>query len=183
MKYMLMIHQGATPTPLDPEAWATLSEGEQQAIYAAYKAINEMPGVTPGNGLQAPETATRSRCRAARRSRLTVRSSRPRKRSTATSSMRPTTSTQRSSSRRGSRQHVSAARSRCVRSWSGSRPFARRGGRHGCCADRLRRRLRPRRGSRAEGPRDRRGALAAVISIDDSIRLEAIAGAISKRRT
>ena len=58
MKYMLMIHQGSTPTPLDPDAWATLSADEQQEIYAAYKAINETPGVTPGNGLQPPETAT-----------------------------------------------------------------------------------------------------------------------------
>jgi hypothetical protein len=58
MKYMLMIHQGTSPTLLDPEAWATLSEGEQQEIYAAYKAINTTPGVTPGNGLQPPETAT-----------------------------------------------------------------------------------------------------------------------------
>lgn len=51
MKYMLMIHQGITPMPLDPEAWATLSDAEQQGIYAAYKTINETPGVTPGNGL------------------------------------------------------------------------------------------------------------------------------------
>jgi hypothetical protein len=58
MKYMLMIHQGTTPTPLDPDAWATLSADEQQAIYAAYKTVNETPGVTPGNGLQPPETAT-----------------------------------------------------------------------------------------------------------------------------
>ena len=58
MKYMLMIHQGTTPTPLDPEAWATLSEAEQQEIYAAYNTINQTPGVTPGNGLQPPETAT-----------------------------------------------------------------------------------------------------------------------------
>jgi hypothetical protein len=58
MKYMLMIHQGTSPTPLDPEAWATLSEDEQQEIYAAYKAINTTPGVTPGNGLQPPDTAT-----------------------------------------------------------------------------------------------------------------------------
>jgi hypothetical protein len=58
MKYMLLIHQGTTPTPLDPEAWATLSEDEQQAIYAAYKEVNATPGVTPGNGLQPPETAT-----------------------------------------------------------------------------------------------------------------------------
>jgi hypothetical protein len=58
MKYMLMIHQGTTPTPLDPDAWATLSADEQQAIYAAYKTINETPGVTPGHGLQPPDTAT-----------------------------------------------------------------------------------------------------------------------------
>ena len=58
MKYMLMIHQGTTPTPLDPQAWATLSDDEQQAIYQAYQEINQTPGVTPGNGLQAPETAT-----------------------------------------------------------------------------------------------------------------------------
>lgn len=58
MQYMLMIHQGTTPTPLDPEAWATLSDEQQQEIYAAYKQINETPGVTPGLGLQPPETAT-----------------------------------------------------------------------------------------------------------------------------
>lgn len=58
MKYMLLIQQGTTPTPLDPEAWATLSQDEQQQIYADYKAINETPGVIPGNGLQPPETAT-----------------------------------------------------------------------------------------------------------------------------
>jgi hypothetical protein len=63
VQYMLMIHQGTTPTPLDPEAWATLSADEQQAIYAAYKAVNETPGVTPGHGLQPPETATTVRVR------------------------------------------------------------------------------------------------------------------------
>jgi hypothetical protein len=58
MKYMLMIHQGTTPTPLDPVAWGALSLEEQQAIYAAYKEINTTPGVTPGEGLQSPEMAT-----------------------------------------------------------------------------------------------------------------------------
>ena len=58
MKYMLMIFQGTTPTPLDPDAWAALSEDEQRSIYAAYKTLNETPGVTPGSGLQPPETAT-----------------------------------------------------------------------------------------------------------------------------
>ena len=43
MKYMLLIHQGTTPTPLDPEVLGTLSAEEQQEIYAAYKAVNETP--------------------------------------------------------------------------------------------------------------------------------------------
>src|SRR5580765_2300271 len=58
MKYMLLIHQGDSPTPQSPEAWATLSEDEQKAVYADYQAINQTPGVTPGLGLDAPETAT-----------------------------------------------------------------------------------------------------------------------------
>jgi len=58
MKYMLLIHQGDSPTPRDPEAWATLSEDEQNAVYADYQAINQTPGVTPGEALQDPETAT-----------------------------------------------------------------------------------------------------------------------------
>ena len=58
VKFMLLIYQGTTPTTLDPEAWATLPEEEQQAVYDAYKSINVTPGVTPGNGLQPPETAT-----------------------------------------------------------------------------------------------------------------------------
>src|SRR6266550_3286630 len=58
MKYMLLIHQGDTPTPRSPEAWGRLSEEEQQAVYADYKAVNETPGVTPGVQMQDPETAT-----------------------------------------------------------------------------------------------------------------------------
>jgi hypothetical protein len=58
MKYMLLIHQGTTPTPRSPEAWATLSEDEQKAVFADYQAVNETPGVTPGLGLDEPETAT-----------------------------------------------------------------------------------------------------------------------------
>jgi hypothetical protein len=58
MKYMLLIHQGTTPTPRDPEAWARLSEEEQQAVFADYQAINENPGVTSGLQLDEPETAT-----------------------------------------------------------------------------------------------------------------------------
>jgi len=58
MKYMMLIHQGSTPTPQDPEAWGRLSQDEQQAVFAAYKALNETPGVTPGVQMQPPETAT-----------------------------------------------------------------------------------------------------------------------------
>jgi len=58
MKYVPLIHQGDGPTPQSPEDWARLSEEEQKAVYADYKAINETPGVTSGLGLQPPETAT-----------------------------------------------------------------------------------------------------------------------------
>ena len=58
MKYMLLIHQGDAPTPRDAEEWGRLSEDEQKAVYADYKAINETPGVSTGLQLEAPETAT-----------------------------------------------------------------------------------------------------------------------------
>jgi hypothetical protein len=58
MQYMLLIHQVDAPTPADAEAWATLSQDEQKAVYADYQAINQTAGVTPGVGLDAPETAT-----------------------------------------------------------------------------------------------------------------------------
>lgn len=58
MKYMLLIHQGTTPTPQSPDEWDRLSEEEQGAIYADYKAINETPGVRPGVRMRPPETAT-----------------------------------------------------------------------------------------------------------------------------
>jgi hypothetical protein len=58
MKYMLLIHQGDAPTPRSPTEWERLSEDEQKAVYSDYQAINETPGVTPGLGLDEPETAT-----------------------------------------------------------------------------------------------------------------------------
>jgi len=58
VRYLLLIHQGTTPTPRDPDAWARLSDDEQKAVYAAYREINETPGVTPGVPMEAPETAT-----------------------------------------------------------------------------------------------------------------------------
>jgi hypothetical protein len=57
MKYMLLIHQGTTPTPPSPE-WDALPEEQKGAIYGAYKALNETPGVTPGVRMKSPETAT-----------------------------------------------------------------------------------------------------------------------------
>ena len=57
MKYMLLIHQGSTPTPPSDE-WERLPEDEKGAVYAAYQGINETPGVTPGLQMQGPETAT-----------------------------------------------------------------------------------------------------------------------------
>jgi hypothetical protein len=57
MKYMLLIHQGDTPTP-QTDSWQDLSAEEQGAVFAAYKALNETPGVTPGVQMQPPETAT-----------------------------------------------------------------------------------------------------------------------------
>jgi hypothetical protein len=57
MKYMLLIHQGTTPLP-GSEEWERLSDEEKGAVYAAYQAINETPGVTPGRRMASPETAT-----------------------------------------------------------------------------------------------------------------------------
>jgi hypothetical protein len=53
MKYMLLINLG--PKARD---FKSFTEQEQKAIAAGWQAINETPGVTPGNGLQPPETAT-----------------------------------------------------------------------------------------------------------------------------
>jgi hypothetical protein len=58
MQYALMIYQGTTPLPTDPDRWATLSEDEQKAIYRDYAALNAIPGVTPGLPLGLPQDAT-----------------------------------------------------------------------------------------------------------------------------
>ncbi len=63
MKYMLLIHQGTTPTPYSPEDWGRLSKDEQQAIVDAYRSVSETPGVSPGLALAPPETATTVRVR------------------------------------------------------------------------------------------------------------------------
>jgi hypothetical protein len=58
MQYLLLIHQGDTPTPDDPDAWGRLSDDEQKAVYSDYQAVNQTPGVTPGLWLDSPEMAT-----------------------------------------------------------------------------------------------------------------------------
>jgi hypothetical protein len=58
MKYLMLIQQGDTPTPSEPDAWSRLSEAEQKAVAAEYQAINQTPGVTPGLWMEPPETAT-----------------------------------------------------------------------------------------------------------------------------
>ena len=58
MRYMLLIHQGDTPTPDDPEAWGRLSEAEQKQVWADYGAINQTPGVSSGERMAPPSTAT-----------------------------------------------------------------------------------------------------------------------------
>lgn len=58
MKYMLLIHQGTTPTPNSPEDWAQLSPDEQKAVFSDYQAINKTPGVSPGLRMEDPGTAT-----------------------------------------------------------------------------------------------------------------------------
>ncbi len=64
MQYMLLIYQGDTPTPDDPQAWARLSEDEQAAVFADYQAINQTPGVTAGRQMHPPEMATTVRVQA-----------------------------------------------------------------------------------------------------------------------
>ncbi|HUC36353.1 MAG TPA: YciI family protein [Acidimicrobiales bacterium] len=58
MQYVLLIYQGTTPLPTNPDAWATLSEEEQKAIYQDYGALNKTSGVSPGLTLGLPQDAT-----------------------------------------------------------------------------------------------------------------------------
>ncbi len=53
MQYMVLINLG--PAARD---WRTLPAEEQAGIQAAWGELNQTPGVTPGLGLQPPETAT-----------------------------------------------------------------------------------------------------------------------------
>lgn len=44
MNYLLLIHHGSAPTLDNPQAWASLSEEEQKAVFADYQAITQTPG-------------------------------------------------------------------------------------------------------------------------------------------
>lgn len=53
MKYMMLIHQGPAIGEFD-----SLTDEEKAPIYAAWGAIRDTPGVTPGMQLAPPDTAT-----------------------------------------------------------------------------------------------------------------------------
>ena len=53
MRYLMQIYQGSA---LDVQS--RLPEEEQQRVWADYAALNETPGVTPGQWLAPPEQAT-----------------------------------------------------------------------------------------------------------------------------
>jgi hypothetical protein len=53
VKYILLIHQGDALA-----RQAELSADEQHQVAGEYWAINETPGVTPGQWMQPPDTAT-----------------------------------------------------------------------------------------------------------------------------
>ena len=164
MKYMLLIHQGDTPTPQTDE-WETPLRGR------AGRGLRRVQGDQrdPRRHTRRPDAAPRDGDHRAGGGRQDADHRRPVRRAQGgdrrlPASSRPTTSTPRSSWPRRSRRPAWAARSRCGRSWSGSDPRAglpRPVGTSPRCPDRLPRRLRPRRGSRAGGLRGRRGALAA----------------------
>src|SRR5215211_1483227 len=56
MQFVLLIYQGSTPLP-NTDAWSSLPEEEQRAIYADYAALNKTPGLAPGLPLGLPENA------------------------------------------------------------------------------------------------------------------------------
>ena len=53
MKYMLLINQG---TALETQA--ALPQDEQATVWQDYQAINQTPGVTPGQRMAQPDSAT-----------------------------------------------------------------------------------------------------------------------------
>ena len=58
MKYMLLIHQGDTPTPHDPDAWGRLSQDEQQRRLRRLQGDQRQPRGDARPQMRRPETAT-----------------------------------------------------------------------------------------------------------------------------
>jgi len=58
MKYTLLIYQGSTPTPDDPDAWEAMAEERKQEVYRGYQALSRAPGYEPGPWMEGPEMAT-----------------------------------------------------------------------------------------------------------------------------
>jgi hypothetical protein len=56
VQFVLFIYQGTTPLP-NTDAWSSLPDDEQRAIYADYAALNKTPGVATGLPLGLPENA------------------------------------------------------------------------------------------------------------------------------
>jgi hypothetical protein len=54
---MLLIHHGVDSTE-SADAWKQMSEQEQQEVYAAWGALHQVPGFTPGVRMSEPENAT-----------------------------------------------------------------------------------------------------------------------------
>ena len=58
MRYLLLIHQGTTPTPRDPEAWEGSAKTSRRRSTPPTGSSTKLRGVTPGVAMEAPETAT-----------------------------------------------------------------------------------------------------------------------------
>ena len=163
MKYILLIHHGPAPTPPSAE-WDALSADEKHAIAAGYRAVSEAPGATPGPRMQPPEMATTVRVSGGE-TLVTDGPFAEIKEAIGGYLLYEADDLDAAIELAArSRQPDSAARSRCGRWWSASDPRAglpRPLGARARRADRLPRRLRPGRGGRAGGLRDRRRALAA----------------------
>ena len=86
MKYMLLIHQGTTPLPGDPEAWDALCRGRAEARSTPpTRRSTRRPASRPAQQLRRPETATTVRVAGRPDARPpTARSSSSRRRSAAT---------------------------------------------------------------------------------------------------
>ena len=164
MKYVLLIHQGDAPTPDDPEGVERASRRRSGTRCSrSWQALNETPGVTPGQGLGAGD-----RDHGAGPGRPDAHHRRPVRRDQG--GARRLVHLRGRRPRRGDRGRVadpgrcaSAARSRCGRSRSGDvdAGLPRAVGSRARDPDRPPRRLRPRRGGRAGRVRDRGRALAA----------------------